>query len=162
MSTISSQFVKALIPCSLVCLMSTGCSLQSNPSEAEAHMFFESKLSNAKGISGEGIGSFRVASFQKTDGLSSTEGGVQNYSLMYSANVEYPEGNNAFCLDNSSPPPGETGLRCLSDFANAQAVGAVQNLRGVVKFTRTESGWKPQEISIKCDRGHMSHNWCSL
>lgn len=156
MSAISSQFVKALIPCSLAWPMSTGCSLQSNPSEAEARAFFESTLSNAKEL-----GEHRVASFQKTDGLPSTESGVQNYSLMYSANVEYPEGNNAFCLDNSSRPPGKSAFFCWRSDANAHLPGAVQNLRGVVKFIRTESGWKAQEISIKCDRGHTSHEWCS-
>lgn len=160
----TTKIINPVVLCScFVALFSTGCSLEQAPTESQARQIFESTLSAKRGFGGERLENYQVTSFKKTDGLASTENGISKYNLIYEASMEYPEGNNSFCLDsNTPPPPGKNHFLCLSDYANVHPVGAVHNVKGVVQFIKTENGWQSGEAIIKCDRGHMSHQWCSL
>lgn len=139
-----------------------GCTaLDMSPSQQDARQLFEETVSKKDSDGGPLLGSFRLSSFAKTDGLSSEADGKRIYRFDYEAVLEYPEGNNTFCLDNSSPPPGKSLFSCLLSTYNVQSVGAMQKLHGSISFVKTEKGWTPDAMTVKCERGHMSHEWCS-
>ena len=129
-----------------------------------ARGYFDESLNDRKSWTQKGIGNYRVVYFRKSNGLASKEDGIDKYQLMYEAKLEYPDGNHAFCIDESLRPPSGIGMaavKCLFTDANVQAVGAKQDLKGSINFIKTEQGWKPEEITIKCELAHMSHQWCA-
>lgn len=147
-----------------VTLLLSSCSLQGTPSESNAKQVLEERLSSwpHPWLGSFSLGDVRIASFKKTDGLASTENDVRKYRLDYEAKLEYPNGNNSFCLDsNPSPPAGKNVFICLLPTANAQATGAVQELKGSVEFVKSEAGWKAESITANCEPSHLSHKWCA-
>ena len=144
----------------LFVLASTGCTLNQAPSISQGREFFISTLAEKKGFSGEVLANYQIKSFEKTDGLASANSGVNYYTLDYKASMEYPEGNNIFCLDSNIPhPQGEwkKAMTCLDSYSNAHLPGAVHQVWGKISFTKTENGWRPTDITIECD----DRRWCS-
>jgi hypothetical protein len=142
----------------------TSCSLQGTPSESDAKQVLEEQLENwpHPWLGSFSLGDVRITSFKKTDGLASSENDVRKYRFDYAAKLEYPTGNNSFCLDsNPSPPAGKNVFICLLPTGNAQAKGAVQELEGSVEFVKSEAGWKAESITANCEPSHLSHKWCA-
>ena len=141
--------------------LTTACSLRDIPSESKARADFETTLANKKTWRGKGLGKLRIVYFRKSDGLASLKDGVKRYQLMYEAQLEYPDGNHAYCVDGSYSERGMESLNCLFTDSNAQAVGAKQDLRGSVSFVKSERGWQSENIVANCKPSHLSHQWCA-
>ncbi len=140
----------------------SSCALDPPPSESHAQQLFDQAINSKRGDDGHSVlGNFRLTSFKKADGLASNVDGINKYRLDYTAMLEYPEGNNSYCIDNSMPPRGKSHFSCLLPSYNVQAVGAIQKLHGSMSFVKTEKGWTPETMTVRCERGHMSHGWCS-
>lgn len=122
-----------------------------DPSTAEGRAAFEQEVT--KELRGS---RFTVSGFEKTNGQPAEINGVPNYTLFYSAKVDYPEGYRTECLQEFRGIEGfQVGMRCATDFnfsktpfRPAQA-GASVEVKGTIQFSKTENGWLAGQTTIQ-------------
>lgn len=114
------------------------CIFNCPPSEANARSAFESLLKNQ--FSGS---SFRIVTFEKTNGVERQVFGQKIYELSYKALVELPNGANHECKSDKNFNWGNfhKSSMCAANGRKYWPPGQKLNYSETFLFEKTERGW---------------------